>query len=133
YIYGNYPQRTEIFSTMAFAANYTGGVFVAAGDGNADGKGEIIFSQGEGGTAEGRVLRGSDAAGLARSAPLAHLPGTDGVRVTSVDQANNGRSSIVVGAGNGSTRVRTLDGSTLAQQSEFTAYDPGFQGGVFVG
>src|SRR5713101_6042282 len=39
-------QHTRILSTMAFDATYTGGVFVAAGDVNGDGKAELIVSQG---------------------------------------------------------------------------------------
>src|SRR5205807_503242 len=35
-------QRTQIFSTMAFAPDYSGGVFVAAGDLDGDGNAEVI-------------------------------------------------------------------------------------------
>ena len=132
YVTATAQQRVEIVSTLAFAADYTDGIFVAAGDLNGDGKAEIIVGQGKGPAAKVRVIRASDSQVIAESAPFADTAG-DGVRLAVVDRTNDGRGVILAGAGAGSTKVRTLNGATLAQKSEFTAYDPGFQGGVFVG
>ncbi len=119
-------KRVRILSTYAFAPEYSGGVFVAAGDVDGDGKAEIIAGQGQGWQAKVRVIRASDLQVLAEAVPFANTF-TIGVDVAAC------RSEILVAPGFGSPTVRILNGATLAQVGEFTAYDPGFLGGVFVG
>ena len=130
--YGVGATRVQLFSQFAFDAHYTGGVFVAGGDVNGDGKAELIVSEGIGVNAEVRVLNALDGSVLADTVPF-NDQFINGIRVAVTDPHSNGRSEVLVGAGPGSTTVQTLSGATLAEQGEFTAYDPGFLGGVFVG
>jgi serralysin len=129
---------------VAFDFNYTGGVFVAAGDLDGDGRADIVASQGQTGTtpAKVRAFRGTDFSLMYEftpftaetSGPYAGLPAPDGVRVSVVDRDGDGKADIVVGAGPGNgPRVRTFRGIDASQIDEFAAFDPGFRGGVFVG
>jgi hypothetical protein len=50
----------QLFSFNAFAAGFTGGVRVAAGDVNGDGRADIIAGAGPGGAPEVRIFSGAD-------------------------------------------------------------------------
>ena len=123
--------RVEVFGTYAFDASYTGGVFVAAGDVNKDGKAEVIASQGSGAGARVRIFRGSDAQLVGDVAPFTGTT-TDGVRVATVS-APGGGDVVVVGTGKGAAKTRTLMNGTFSTLNDLPVFDPAFQGGVFVG
>jgi hypothetical protein len=56
-----------------------------------------------------------------------------GVRVATGDVNGDGREDIVVGAGPGSApHIKVYDGRDLSELASFYAFDPAFQGGVFV-
>jgi uncharacterized repeat protein (TIGR01451 family) len=113
----------------AYAPAFIGGVFVAAGDINGDGKAEIIT--GANGAPQVNVFN-SATGSLQQSYFAFDATFTGGVRVAAT--VVNGKPAIVAGEGPGGLpEVRIQDALTLAVLDDFFAYDPLFQGGVFVG
>jgi FG-GAP repeat len=111
---------------MAYNPAFTGGVFVAAGDLNGDGRADVITGAGPGGGPHVRAFSGTDNAPLASF--FAYAPAfTGGVSVGYF------KGQIVTGAGpGGGPHVKVFQpgaGTTL----DFFAFDPAFRGGVFVG
>jgi hypothetical protein len=119
-------------SFFPYATSFTGGVFVAAGDVNADGRADIITGAGAGGGSHVEVFSGLNQALLFS---FFAFPGfTGGVRVAAGDLNDDGHAEIITGAGiNGQPRVRVFSGATLGVLEDFLAFDPTFAGGVFVG
>jgi hypothetical protein len=123
---------TEIFGFFPYDPGFTGGVFVASGDVNGDGRADIITAPGAGGGPNVRVFSG--ATGGVLSSFLAYDPAfTGGVTVAAGDINGDGRADIVTGPGaGGGPLVRVFDGPSSALINSFFAYDPSFTGGVFV-
>src|SRR5207248_968604 len=102
-------------SFMAYGANFTGRVSVAAGDVDAD---FMAFPPG----AVGSSLFLGDALWL------------QGLRVGVADVNGDRVPDLVVGPGTGrAATVRVYNGTNLDLITSFTAFDPGSLGGVFVG
>ncbi len=121
-----------LFSFLAYAPGFTGGVSVAAGDVTGDGVPDVVTAPGAGGGPDVRVFDGTTGS-LAREF-LAYAPGfTGGVCVAAVNPAG-GPAGIVTGAGpGGGPHVAVFGGPSLAPGPGFLAFDPAFTGGVFVG
>jgi serralysin len=121
-----------IGSFMAYDMAFTGGVSVAAGDVDGDGKADIITGPGSGSGPQVKVF-GSASRTMLKSF-LAFDPGVrGGVRVGAGDFTGDGRADILTAAGPGaSPEVRVVDGATLAERGRSFAYDPTFLGGVYV-
>jgi len=122
-------------SFFAFAANFQGGVNVAAGDVDGDGYEDVIVGAGEGGNPRVRVFSGLNGAELLSFfAYVATFRG--GVRVAAADFNLDGRAEIITAAGPGGQRVRIVDGTgnpfVGAISNNFLPFDPSFHGGVFV-
>jgi hypothetical protein len=123
---------------MAYNGGFTGGVWVAAGDVNGDGKDDIITGADAGGGPEVQVFDGASvAAGMPRtlSSFFAFDPNfLGGVRVAAGDVNGDRHADIIVGAGaGGGPEVRVFNGADPSQAlASFFAYDPNFTGGVFV-
>jgi ELWxxDGT repeat protein len=118
---------TLLRSFMAYAPTFAGGVYVAAGDVNGDGKADIITGAGQGGGPHVEAFSGADGT-LLQSFLAFPAAFTGGVRVAVVGGA------IVAGVGpSGLPAVLGFDGQTLAPLDAFFAYDPAFTSGVFVG
>jgi FG-GAP repeat len=123
---------------FAYGAGFRGGVFVGAGDVNGDAKADILTGPGQGGAAD---VRAFDAATSRQFIGIMAFPNTgivtaqsSGARVASTDFNNDGVSDFVVSSGRGRTPlVRVFSGLTLGLLAEFTAADPSFLGGVFIG
>lgn len=118
----------------AYAANFTGGVSVAAGDLDHDGKADIITGAGVGGTPHVRVLKAIDLSVL-REFFAYDVSFAGGVRVGASDINGDGFTEIYTGTGASSTiaaRLRWFDGSTNAMLLDVSALG-GFMGGIFVG
>jgi hypothetical protein len=117
---------------MAYETAFAGGVYVSAGDVNADGKAEIITGPGFGRAPQVRAFNttGTVLADFGAFDPLF----IGGVRVGSLDSNGDGRADYVVGAGpTGGPNVRVFDGFSQNVLDNFFAYDGSFRGGIFVG
>jgi hypothetical protein len=122
----------ELQSFFAFDAKFMGGVSVAAGDVNGDGRADIITGAGPGGGPHVKVFDGATGAELASF--FAYAPSfTGGVSVAAADVLGDGGADIITGAGpGGGPQVKVFDGKTFAEASSLFAYAPTFSGGVFV-
>ncbi len=135
----------EIASFFAYDAGFTGGIFVAAGDVNGDGRADIITGADAGAGPHVRVFSGAGYGELA-SFLAYHESFRGGVRVAAGDLDGDGRADIITGPGAGAlAHVRAFDGETLAEVASFVAYGSvatlrearealvsGYIGGIFV-
>ena len=119
-------------SFLAYSPMFLGGVRVAAGDVNGDGRDDIITGAGPGGGPHVKVLNGKNLE--LHLSFFAYAPGfLGGVYVASGDVNNDGAADIVTGAGpGGGPHVKVFDGPTLWLHHSFFAYDTNFNGGVRV-
>src|SRR5207302_1596883 len=119
-------------SFAAYSADFTGGVFVAAGDVNGDGKADVITGAGAGGGPHVRVWSGADGT-LLRQFYAYGVKFRGGVSVAAGDVNGDGKADVVTGAGpGGGPHVEVFSGATGAVLRSFFAYAPAFTGGVFV-
>jgi hypothetical protein len=121
---------TLLSSFFAFDPSFRGGVFVAAGDVNGDGQGDIIVGAGPGGGPRVAAFDGQTQAMLANFFAF-DTTFAGGVRVAAV--AGDGRDEIVTAPGAGTGQpLRIFAGTTATMLEDFFAF-PGFSGGSFVG
>ena len=121
-----------LFSFFAFDAAFQGGVHVAGGDVNGDGRADVVTGAGPGGGPHVRVFSGANAAVLA-DFQASQDRARGGVRVAATDVNRDGRPDIVVGFGpSAGSEVRAFDGRTLLLLQSFFAFEKGPKG-VFVG
>lgn len=135
----------EIVSFYAYDSNFRGGVNVAAGDLNGDGKLELITGAGAGGGPHVKAFSLSFAGGFGTPQEVASFFAYDagfrgGVSVASGDIDGNGTFDIITGAGaGGGPHVRAFSFGPPApllgpirELASFYAYDANFRGGVNV-
>ncbi len=126
---------------FAFEPGLRNGVYVSAGDLNADGAADLVFGAGPGGgprvmSVSGQALvRTGPAAALA--APLANAFVGDagqrgGVRVAVKDAAGDGRAEVVAGSGSGG-QLQVLDGQSLTRKTSLLPYLTDNLDGIYVG
>jgi streptogramin lyase len=117
---------------MAYSPYFNGGVYVAAGDVNGDGKTDIITGAGAGGGPQVSVFSGVDLKLL--EAFMAYSPYFNGGVLVGYALDQDGHGDILTAAGTGGgPHVRVLDGMSLSELDGFFAYTPAFDGGVFIG
>ena len=122
-----------LLSFNAYPGFFRGGVFVAAGDVNGDGRADIIVAPDTGVPGVVRVFDAST--GDLLKSFFAYSPTfTGGVRVAAGDVNDDGHADIITGPGPGvPSNVKVFDGVDLTLLRSFLAFDPTFTGGVFVG
>jgi hypothetical protein len=118
---------------MAYSTAFSGGVYVACGDLDGDGKDEIVTGAGAGGGPHVRVFK-ADGTPVGDGF-VAYDPGfSGGVRVA-VARLNGPSNppSIITGAGpGGGPHVRVWQANGQPVGTGFFAYSPAFTGGVYV-
>ncbi len=118
---------------QAYSTGQTDGLYVAAGDINADGYADIITGTERGSAPLIKVFSGRDGTVMASFTAEA-IGSTGGVRVAAGDVNGDGRSDIIAAAGPGGLpRVCVFDGANRAELYNFFAFDTTFRGGVYVG
>jgi hypothetical protein len=127
-------------SFLAYDPAFTGGVWVAAGDVNADGNKDVIVGPDAGGGPDVRVVSGANGTLIGEFfAYAAAFPG--GVRVASADFDRDGDAEIITAPGpGGGPHIKVFDGTgnmfTSASLPNFVnsffSYSSAFSGGVFI-
>lgn len=122
----------EVLSFHAFPDGFLGGVRVAAGDVNGDGRADIIVAAGPGTSGYVKVIDGTKLAEIHTFSPYGNSF-AGGVFVGSGDVNGDGFADIITGAGSGAgSHVKVFDGQTGSELQSFFAYPTTFSGGVRV-
>ena len=127
-------------SFYAYAAGFTAGVFVAAGDVDGDGRADVVTGAGAGGGPHVNVFDARQVTGgkgdtlpAARSFYAYEPEFRGGVSVAVGDVDADGRADVVTGAGpGGGPRVRVLSGTDGHALADYFAFDPASRAGVAV-
>lgn len=124
----------SVASFFAYAASFTGGISVAAGDVDADGRADVITGAGPGGGPHVQVFSGVDFS-VMRSFYAYSARFTGGIWVGAGDIDHDGRADVVTGAGaSGGPHVQAFSvvNPTPNVIRSFFAFEPYFTGGVRV-
>jgi hypothetical protein len=131
-------------SFLAYHEGFTGGVMIAAGDVNGDGRADIITGAGEGGGPHVQVFSGAmlfpggDVTPAVEPYPIYSFYAYEhgfrgGISVAVGDVNGDGKADIITGSGvGGGPRVVVHSGATGQVLYSYFAYDPHFRGGVNV-
>jgi trimeric autotransporter adhesin len=129
----------ELFSVAPFEAAFTGGVFVAAGDINGDGKAELVISPDEGGGPRVQVYNGNAFAKLADFFGIDDPNFRGGARPAVGDINGDGKADLVVAAGfGGGPRVGVFSGASIGVGTptklfnDFFTFEQTLRNGTFV-
>ena len=121
----------EIRSFFAFDG-FSGGVTVAGGDVNGDGRADIIIGAGPG-SPGGHVKVFDGTTGALGPSFFAYTGFSGGIFVASGDVNGDSYDDIITGTDSGTAgHVKVFDGLSLAELDSFFAYGPSFTGGVRV-
>lgn len=131
--------QAELFTVDPFEAAFTGGVYVAAGDLNGDGKADLAITPDEGGGPRARVFSGNGFTQIADFFGIDDPAFRGGARSAIGDFNGDGKGDLVVAAGfGGGPRVAVFDGSQLSGNGgpklfgDFFAFETGLRNGIFV-
>lgn len=124
--------KSLIREFLAYAENFRGGVRVAAGDIDGDGRDEIVTGAGPGGGAHVRVFDQKGNVIYPKLFPFGPTPRT-GVDVATGDIDGDGKDEIIVGMGPGQKpEIKIYKGNGKLMNIRFFAYNENFKGGVRV-
>jgi hypothetical protein len=127
---------SKIRDILAFATTTKGGVTLAVGDINGDGKGDIIAGMATGANPQVKVFNAADSKLLMSF--IVGSPTYNGVFLAAADVNGDGKADIVAGAGGGTGAnlapvVRIYNGADPSRLLvSYLADDPAFHGGVRV-
>jgi len=116
-----------LFEVAPFGGGYAGGMNVATGDIDGDGRADIIVGQSNGGAAA--IIGAASQAVTASAAPFGNV---NGVFVAAGDVNNDGRAEVIAAPGSGNGPVLIYDASAQALLAAPVPYPAGFSGGVRV-
>ena len=121
---------SRLASFNALSASFTGGVRVAAGDVNGDGRADIIAAAGPGGGPQVTIYDGFN--GIILNSFYAFQTNFHGgVNVAASDINGDGKADIIAAAGpGGGPQVTIYDGTSDAILDSFYAFQSNFHGGV---
>ncbi len=134
------PARVRVYDGKTHAlleslspfGEFSGGVTVAAGDVNGDGKADVIVGTGPGAKAQIAVYSGATSTLLELLSPFSPSF-TGGVSVAAGDLNGDGKADVVAGSGVGSASViRVFSGATRSSLLSFAPFAATFTGGVNV-
>ncbi|MFO0936003.1 MAG: FG-GAP-like repeat-containing protein [Gemmataceae bacterium] len=131
---------SELFAISPFESQFTGGVYLAAGDITGDGRADLAIAAGTGGGPRVRVFGGSSMTQLADFMTIEDTQFRGGVRPILGDFTGDRRADLIVAAGiGGGPRVAAFDGTSLATgsaprkfMSDFFAGDPFLGDGAYL-
>ena len=123
------PTASPLGESNPFGTGFTGGVFVATGDVNADGHDDLLLGAGTG-SGLAKLIDGATLGEIGPGAPFG-TGYTGGVTVAMGDVTGDGRADLIVGTAFGGL-IRIFDGPTLAPLVAAFPYGPLFPGGVHV-
>jgi hypothetical protein len=119
-------------SVVPFAAGFIGGVFVAEGDVNGDGKTDLVVGSGPGRAPQVTILNATTGKKVASYLAFpASFHG--GVRVAAGDVNGDGKSDVIVGAATGGSQVKVFSGGSKTVLESLSPFGAGFTGGLSVG
>jgi len=128
----------ELFSLTPFEESFMGGVYVAAGDIDGDGRAEVAISADEGGGPRVRLFRGGSFEQLADFFAIEDPDFFGGARVALADLNGDGKADLIVSAGfGGGPRIAAYDGVSLFAEprklfEDFFVFEQTLRNGVFI-
>ena len=129
----------ELFVLRPFEESFTGGVFVTAGDIDADGIPELVVTPDQGGGPRVRVLDGRTRAVVADFFGIDDPAFRGGCRATIGDLTGDGKAELVVAAGaGGGPRVAVFTGASVRSGAavrllgDFFVFEPELRNGVYI-
>lgn len=118
-----------LFNKTVFNTGFKGGVSVAGGDVDGDGKADIICTPFSGGGPRVQVYSGATGA-LLRDQNLFATASTTGYSVAAEDLNRDGKAEIILGGMSGAQQVVVSDGATGALLGSFLPFASNSTGGV---
>jgi len=137
-VYDGAGSHALLFSNRPFEAAFTGGIYVAVGDVNGDGKSDIVITPDEGGGPRVRIFSGSDFSQLADFFGIDDPNFRGGARAALGDIDRDGFDDLIVAAGfGGGPRIAGYGGKSLTTTPEklfgdFFAFEQALRNGTFV-